>query len=88
MKSRILDLLENMGPATGAELARRVLAGLTDFREIVLDFQGVRSLGQGFADEVFRVFKASHPAVKLVPKNIDPALRPMIAHVMNGEPID
>ncbi len=62
-------------------LARRVTAGVSDFREVVLDFEGVRSVGQGFADEIFRVFSASHPDVKLVTKNIDPVLRPMIRHV-------
>jgi len=45
--------------------ARRVLANLEKFRSVVLDFSGVKEIGQGFADEVFRVWKASHPAIKL-----------------------
>jgi anti-sigma regulatory factor (Ser/Thr protein kinase) len=45
--------------------ARRVLANLEKFRSVVLDFSGVEEIGQGFADEIFRVWKASHPAIKL-----------------------
>lgn len=47
----------------------------------MLDFDGVRSVGQGFADEIFRVFSTSHPDVKPATKNIDPVLRTMIMHV-------
>jgi hypothetical protein len=45
--------------------ARRVLGNLEKFRSVVMDFSGVKEIGQGFADEVFRVWKASHPAIKL-----------------------
>ena len=31
-------------------------------------FRGVTSIGQGFADEVFRVWAAAHPATRLVPQ--------------------
>jgi anti-sigma regulatory factor (Ser/Thr protein kinase) len=36
-------------------LARRAAARLEGFREAVLDFTGVRAVGHGFADELFRV---------------------------------
>lgn len=58
--------------------ARRLLAGLDRFREVVLDFDRVRSVGQGFADEVFRVFRASHPDIVIRVANLDPALRPIM----------
>jgi DNA-binding transcriptional ArsR family regulator len=45
--------------------ARRLTARLERFEEVVLDFQGVEMIGQGFADEVFRVWAAAHPKVKL-----------------------
>jgi len=45
--------------------ARRVLCNLEKFRSVVLDFTGVEEIGQGFADEVFRVWQASHPDIKL-----------------------
>jgi hypothetical protein len=42
-----------------------VLGNLEKFRAVVLDFTGVEEIGQGFADEVFRVWQASHPDIKL-----------------------
>ena len=39
--------------------ARRLLHGLEDFSEILLDFTGVTGVGQGFVDEVFRVWPES-----------------------------
>jgi len=50
--------------------ARRVLQGLESFREIIVDFQGVAGIGQGFADEVFRVWALQYPAIRLVPTNM------------------
>lgn len=47
--------------------AKRLLHGLDRFREVVLDFRGVEGVGQGFADEVFRVWARAHPAVSLEP---------------------
>jgi len=45
--------------------ARRLLLGLEKFKSVVLDFSDVRSVGQGFVDEVFRVFKNAHPEIKI-----------------------
>jgi hypothetical protein len=39
-------------------------------------------MGQGFADEVFRVFIEEHEDVKLKVINLGSELRPMIEHVM------
>ncbi len=50
--------------------ARRILSGLDRFEEVELDFQGVKSVGQGFADEVFRVWAAGHPKVALHPTHM------------------
>lgn len=53
--------------------ARRLTNGLEKFTEIRLDFAKVESIGQGFADEIFRVWSNAHPAIKLIPINmIDP----------------
>lgn len=49
--------------------ARRVLSGLDKFKTIVLDFKGVETVGQSFADEVFRVWQHHHPAIKIVCQN-------------------
>jgi anti-sigma regulatory factor (Ser/Thr protein kinase) len=50
--------------------AKRLCRELERFREVVLDFSGVESVGQGFVDEVFRVFARAHPEVRLVPINM------------------
>lgn len=64
--------------------AKRLLARLDSFREVVFDFKGVRSIGQGFADEVFRVFAAAHPRIQLKRINLDPAIEAVIAHVIDN----
>ena len=61
--------------------ARRLLANAEKFREIVLDFRNVESVGQGFADEVFRVFATRHPGIELRPENTNPVLEAMFRHV-------
>lgn len=47
--------------------AKRLLARFECFAEVILDFENVKSIGQGFADEVFRVFALNHPEVHLIP---------------------
>jgi anti-sigma regulatory factor (Ser/Thr protein kinase)/biotin operon repressor len=64
--------------------ARRLLARLDQFREVILDFSGVKSIGQGFADEIFRVFVAAHPEVALKRVNVLPAIEAVIRHVVDN----
>src|SRR5436309_3061879 len=45
--------------------ARRVLDRINRFQEAVLDFSNVESIGQAFADEIFRVFAALHPDIHI-----------------------
>ncbi len=67
--------------------ARRLLVNLEKFREIVFDFRDVRSVGQGFADEVFRVFADRNPSILLRPENVNPAVMAMIRHVSRATPL-
>lgn len=64
--------------------ARRLLARLDQFREVILDFSGVRSIGQGFADEIFRVFANAHPGVALKRVNVLPGIEAVIRHVVDN----
>jgi len=50
--------------------AKRLIARFDRFRTVILDFDGVQEIGQAFADELFRVYGSSHPAVELLPKNM------------------
>jgi len=61
--------------------AKRLLANLEKFREVVLDFRGVESVGQGFADEVFRVFASRHPEVAVHTANTNEVIDAMFKHV-------
>lgn len=49
--------------------ARRIVFGLEKFKQIILDFTGVESVGQSFADEIFRIWQANHPHIKITTKN-------------------
>jgi hypothetical protein len=61
--------------------ARRVLVGLDQFRRVTLDFDRVPTIGQAFADEIFRVFRSRHPEVHISVINANEAVRFMIDRV-------
>ena len=86
-KTRVLVKLLQSDYVSRSE-ARRLLANLEKFREIVLDFRDVRSVGQGFADEVFRVFAHRNPDIVLHSENTSPPVTAMIRHVSRDIPTD
>ena len=43
--------------------AKRVLRNLDRFNQVTLDFTDVRMVGQGFIDQVFRVYVTEHPNI-------------------------
>ena len=49
--------------------ARRILAGLEKFKSVQLDFANVATVGQAFADEIFRVWQKGHLDIKIEAKN-------------------
>lgn len=63
--------------------ARRVLAGLEKFKIIVFDFDKVPTVGQAFADEVFRVFHHKYPAIKLETENMAEGVKFMVERAIN-----
>ena len=62
--------------------AKRVLARTDKFTEVVLDFKGVTEVGQAFVDEIFRVFRQSHPDVHLFPVNTNENIDWMIRRTL------
>jgi anti-sigma regulatory factor (Ser/Thr protein kinase) len=66
--------------------ARRVLAGLDKFKTIILDFDRVPTIGQGFADEIFRVFSTRHPEIIVKPVRTNEAVQFMIDRVEKPQP--
>lgn len=73
-----------LGDPVARSQARRILRRLDEFREVVFDFHGVGFMGQGFADEVFRVFQDQHPDVKLTVINANSSVQGMILHVQRN----
>lgn len=58
--------------------AKRLVRGLEKFKEITLDFQKVESVGQGFVDEIFRVWKSDHPLQEITPVNMNESVNFMV----------
>ena len=58
--------------------AKRLLSRFERFGEIILDFKGVSTIGQAFADEIFRVFRQDHPDINIYPINISSQIKRMI----------
>lgn len=61
--------------------AKRVISGLEKFRTIILDFDQVPGVGQAFADEIFRVFQAKNPEIKIISENMNEAVAFMVKRV-------
>jgi anti-sigma regulatory factor (Ser/Thr protein kinase) len=62
--------------------AKRLASRLEGFEEVELDFDGIQEVGQGFVDELFRVWARGHPETRLVPINVSAAVRWMISRVI------
>jgi hypothetical protein len=73
------------GEPVARSQARRICNRLDEFQEVILDFEKVEFMGQGFADEMFRVYAVAHPQVKLTPVNMLPDVARMIRHVSRGK---
>ena len=65
-------------------LAKRILMNVEKFKIIVLDFENIDNIGQGFADEVFRVFKNKNPDITIVPVNMNEEIEFMINRAMKN----
>ena len=64
--------------------AKRVAHRFECFRHVVLDFAEVEEIGQAFADELFRVFAANHPEIRLIPENTSPDVARMISRAVSA----
>lgn len=63
--------------------AKKVLQGLDKFRKITFDFAGIDLIGQGFADEIFRVFAIAHPDIELEPINMSDTVKLLVNRAQN-----
>jgi anti-sigma regulatory factor (Ser/Thr protein kinase)/biotin operon repressor len=58
--------------------AKRLLARVDRFKTVIFDFRAVESVGQAFADEIFRVFALGHPDIEIIPINATPQVQQMV----------
>ncbi|MBR3644318.1 MAG: STAS-like domain-containing protein, partial [Parasporobacterium sp.] len=80
----ILEACMDREPVSRSQ-ARRICNRLDHFREAVLDFEKVSFLGQGFADEMFRVFQKEHPQLKLTPVNMAADVQKMYLYTIHNK---
>lgn len=58
--------------------AKRLVERVDRFKTVLLDFTEVDTIGQAFADEVFRVFVNEHPHVQILPIHANAEVMQMI----------
>ena len=59
-------------------VAKRILNNLEKFKEITFDYKGIENIGQGFADQIYRVFQNENPEVILNNINVNEEIEFMI----------
>jgi hypothetical protein len=59
--------------------AKWVVNRATQFKTVVLYFEGVALVGQAFVDEVFRVFATAHPHVRLKTMGMTPEVAKLVS---------
>ncbi|MBL7157496.1 MAG: DUF4325 domain-containing protein [Candidatus Omnitrophica bacterium] len=65
--------------------AKRLTIRFDKFKEVILDFEGVKKIGQPFADEIFRVFRNKHPEINLMWINENQDVDKIIKHVLSNK---
>lgn len=67
--------------------AKRLLARFELFSVVILDFSEVDTIGQAFADQIFRVFTSEHPEIVLKPSKANSEVMGIInAAIRSGRP--
>lgn len=61
--------------------AKRICNSLEKFKEVILDFEGIQWMGQGFAHQLFIVFPKEHSDIKMIPINMNEEVTKMYVHV-------
>ncbi len=77
-------LYEKRAQCVSRSEARRIVSGLDKFKTVILDFKNVNSVGQSFADEIFRVWKTGHPGIAIEVKNANENVQFMINRTRNS----
>lgn len=67
--------------------AKRLLVRIERFRYVIFDFEGVSSIGQAFADEIFRVYANNHPNIVLLPDKMAPNVEKMVKRAISSRQV-
>jgi hypothetical protein len=59
--------------------AKWVMNRATQFKTVILDFEGMVHVGQAFVDEVFRVFATAHPHIRLKTMAMSPEVTKLVS---------
>ena len=65
--------------------AKRVLERVDLFKVVLFDFTGLDTIGQAFADEIFRVFHQSHPEIEIHAIHANSEVKRMINRAQSVE---
>ena len=65
--------------------AKKIVNGLERYKKVIFDFKSIKLVGQGFADEIFRVFRKMHPEIILEPINMNKSVELMVRRAMNDD---
>ncbi len=68
--------------------AKRIMNRVERFKNVILDFEGVDTVGRSFVDEVFRVFAARHPELTIAPINMSMAVEKEVRRVLGARATD
>lgn len=64
--------------------AKRVLIRVERFENVIFDFTDIESVGQAFADEIFRVYAQKHPKITLLPIHMTTDVEKMVKRAISG----
>lgn len=77
-RNTVKVVLSNSDGFISRSQAKRLTNGMEKFKRITFDFKNIKEIGQGFADEVFRVFPLHNKGIELDYINAGPAVTFMI----------
>jgi hypothetical protein len=67
--------------------AKRLLDRVDRFKTVLFDFSEVDTIGQAFADEIFRVFRNSHPTMKLHAIHANAEIKALVTRAQLADPL-
>lgn len=76
-----LQLAQTEGRLISRSQAKRIMNGMERFAIVEVDFTGVENIGQGFADEMFRVWQFFHKDTVVKPTHAGDKVKKLISRV-------